>query len=1048
MKASPALVLPLLLVVLASPSRTHSAEAVRSATSQSVDHPKSARRSRTRHKAPDLRGGGYRLQIKSNAGNRPPSGPAAASAAVDTFVLARFGFDTGGTPDRQGWVRQDITSQDTFFHVDDFAGLAGYAPLEGSRSMWCGVRPSTSPKFCSWATLPGYGNAWSQFFESVPFPVRGDVTFSYKVFWDAEPCEDAGRAEYSLDGSDWLPLPISAFCQGYDGGPFTAVESMVIPTAGADSIRLRFNFSSDGAWSDQDGLWPTNGAIAVDSMTVADTTGVVDFQDFEQEPLGAFRTNDGNWRAHAGAFFGHFADLFPGTGILQEACGFNRSAAWAFFDGSPDDYGCGGHPEQAAVPFNPNKGQPWPLGFLYLSNEIWSPPIDWTRDTSGAPIPATATSAFLDFDVYRDLPLDNLIFYQWHIRSIVAGCPETRWSDDNTVFFSTNGGIDWFRHREQVGDDVLAGADEVQLALGAADMCGVWCNVFGTGVCHSHAPLFDNVRLVRVHTTGPVWGVSTGDIFQDNFSADGSRTGTVRIDIARDTTPTGPGIVPGDRAAVTVTAPVAGLDYHLSGDPTSGPAVYCHVKDLSPGKSGPAISGDLSLWPVVSAGTGWTVLRFDSVHSMSGSVVPDRYWVDLNDNLFTPGDTISYYFTARDAGGDVTAWSHLTRTTDEGGAMAVPTEVTCLPANAANGATDILYIDDFDNHGAQPFFDTAFRMLGITPDRYDVLAPSSFLGNGPGSRVVNVTEQLIGSYRKIIWNSGSFTDGTLGDGTGNPEKSDDLGMLFAFLDQHPDRPGLYISGDGVASEWFSLAGASALALRSTYMDFGLLDASHVAAGQPLAPIAVGAAGSPFDHFAGPDTLIAYGGCPSPRAFDVLGATATATPAMAYSGNPSHPAIVTQVTPNAAGDTARVALSGFSYHQIRDDDPRPPLVMDRVEHLRDILLWMENAVPLPTGGPDGPGLVNRLAQNYPNPFNPATTIRYSIREPGHVRLRVYNVAGQLVRTLANELQTPVAGGFAVTWDGRNEAGSPVSSGIYFYKLVAPGFTRTRKMVLLK
>jgi len=61
--------------------------------------------------------------------------------------------------------------------------------------------------------------------------------------------------------------------------------------------------------------------------------------------------------------------------------------------------------------------------------------------------------------------------------------------------------------------------------------------------------------------------------------------------------------------------------------------------------------------------------------------------------------------------------------------------------------------------------------------------------------------------------------------------------------------------------------------------------------------------------------------------------------------------------------------------------------------------------------------------------------------------VYNVAGQLVRTLVNDVRQPGLDHKAV-WHGRNDAGQVVSSGVYFYKLVTPGFTRTRKMVLLK
>ena len=87
-------------------------------------------------------------------------------------------------------------------------------------------------------------------------------------------------------------------------------------------------------------------------------------------------------------------------------------------------------------------------------------------------------------------------------------------------------------------------------------------------------------------------------------------------------------------------------------------------------------------------------------------------------------------------------------------------------------------------------------------------------------------------------------------------------------------------------------------------------------------------------------------------------------------------------------------------------------------------------------------------NYPNPFDTMTTIRYSVPRDGHVSLKIYNVAGQLVRTLVNKDQAPRAEGFTVRWNGRNDAGTPVSSGVYFYKLMTKNFTQTKKMVLLK
>jgi len=90
----------------------------------------------------------------------------------------------------------------------------------------------------------------------------------------------------------------------------------------------------------------------------------------------------------------------------------------------------------------------------------------------------------------------------------------------------------------------------------------------------------------------------------------------------------------------------------------------------------------------------------------------------------------------------------------------------------------------------------------------------------------------------------------------------------------------------------------------------------------------------------------------------------------------------------------------------------------------------------------------LGQNYPNPFNPSTTVAYDIPEGKEVqvRLNIYNVRGQLVRTLVNEVKSE--GSYQVQWDGSSNNGQKVSSGVYFYRLVAGEFNQTRKMVILK
>ncbi|MFQ6092235.1 MAG: choice-of-anchor D domain-containing protein [bacterium] len=92
---------------------------------------------------------------------------------------------------------------------------------------------------------------------------------------------------------------------------------------------------------------------------------------------------------------------------------------------------------------------------------------------------------------------------------------------------------------------------------------------------------------------------------------------------------------------------------------------------------------------------------------------------------------------------------------------------------------------------------------------------------------------------------------------------------------------------------------------------------------------------------------------------------------------------------------------------------------------------------------------KLCQNYPNPFNPTTSIQYSVisdQSPPHVTLKIYNLLGQEVRTLVDEVKK--AGYYSVIWDSRDDWGREVSSGIYFYYLKANSFADTKKMILIR
>jgi hypothetical protein len=136
------------------------------------------------------------------------------------------------------------------------------------------------------------------------------------------------------------------------------------------------------------------------------------------------------------------------------------------------------------------------------------------------------------------------------------------------------------------------------------------------------------------------------------------------------------------------------------------------------------------------------------------------------------------------------------------------------------------------------------------------------------------------------------------------------------------------------------------------------------------------------------------------------------------------------------------------------------VYDLSCYRNEIVQGSEIGIDAPTPS-DAPALyAGELFQNYPNPFNPATTIEFEVpglSNPGatggvptagfaFVTIAVYDVRGALVRTLASGLYAP--GRHRVVWDGRNESGARVATGVYFYRMQTNETARTKKMVLIR
>ncbi|MBI4546649.1 MAG: T9SS type A sorting domain-containing protein [Ignavibacteriae bacterium] len=107
-----------------------------------------------------------------------------------------------------------------------------------------------------------------------------------------------------------------------------------------------------------------------------------------------------------------------------------------------------------------------------------------------------------------------------------------------------------------------------------------------------------------------------------------------------------------------------------------------------------------------------------------------------------------------------------------------------------------------------------------------------------------------------------------------------------------------------------------------------------------------------------------------------------------------------------------------------------------------------------GEVEGIPTVYALSQNFPNPFNPSTTIRYELPQRSRVEIHLYNIIGQRIATLVNEEHDP--GRYTLIWNGQNNLGLQVASGVYFYRLVARDasssakstFVETKKLILLR
>ena len=978
------------------------------------------------------------------------------ASAADTYNIVRYDFEPGSW---QGWTSRDMHAQiDTFFHVDDFSGLGGgdfgyYAALEGAKSMWCGSRTGGGSYLCGWDSAPGYGNNWDQLLTSDSISFSGTLELGFKGLVHCEnPPYDKLTVEYEDEGS-WVILATYGGYQELDTS--FQVDSATV----GGSTRFRFHFVSDGAWSDEDGLYNTDGAAIIDSITVKDSGTYYNYEDFESASAGD--RSSGIWHGEASPGFGNYAAIRSGLiAVGTDPCTSNLSSQLVFFDGSTEPADQQVYPGLPITPRCLNGGG---TEAPCQSEIAISPYIDLNRHSTGnnevqdAVIPEGERyhlgGVLLYYTTYLDLPLDNLVFYNWQARSIEDGCPGPWQAPDMIYYYDTGYNFEMYDLSGYIGSP----NDTIQVGFAVIDMCDVWGGYYGTCANHTPAPWFDNVKIKRHSQLGPSWRYGWQcRLFQDTFPFQSSTSGdTCRADAALDIAPDDDEhrIDRGDSIVVEVTSPIAG---GLGTDPAyGGAAVYIHVKAEDPADAtslaGPQLVGADDGWMKYISDDGtWTKLRGDTARTGdpgSRSAAHDYYMFDLNDSLFTRGYIIEYYFSAVDLDG---VSGTLPLNAGQGGCF----EFSCLPLD---DEVDVLFVDDYHGRGSwnglvHDYWEPAFQAVitsGV-PDRYDINAPTSSLGNGLESCI---DAAALGQYyHTIIWDSGDLSSGTLS--TGSTEKTNDAQLLedwFTDIHGHNHRTNLLVMGERLVSDLYYQGATSfqANVLGCELDRYNYFDCTGgIMGGGIVYPTLEPVSGGCMD---GLDSFCLDGGCPYINKFDMLALVgANSSYALKYSAGCESETKYAAVASNdttLSGRPARAVTCAFSMMQVRDcEDNGPPA---RNEFFARVMEFFENGVnpDITEDDPEPERLVTRLHQNYPNPFNPSTVIRFGLSSRRRVTVRIFDVRGRLVETLLDQVRGP--GIYDdVRWDGTNAAGEKVASGVYFYRMRAGSYSAMKKMVLLR
>jgi hypothetical protein len=336
--------------------------------------------------------------------------------------------------------------------------------------------------------------------------------------------------------------------------------------------------------------------------------------------------------------------------------------------------------------------------------------------------------------------------------------------------------------------------------------------------------------------------------------------------------------------------------------------------------------------------------------------------------------------------------------------------------------------------------------MGVDYDMYATNGPSSGVGNGLGGRATSA--QLAG-YRTLLYNSGDLSVNLIANGDFENDASNDVGVLTNWFGQE-DKNALFTGDEFIRG--MRDGGPLTQAFLNTYLPYNWIqNAVGPLIGNQTAPLVKPIAGNGV--IVRVSDWIAYGGCLGINTFDAVEAAGSSVRIAEFTnpnGQPGQYDYAAALANTYQAENADVVYMPYDLALIFNAPGwTPPVgyegVSARAIILEDILTGFGEQGTSGAVNVDLPASVLSVS-NFPNPFNPSTTIKLNLPKAGDVSLKVFNVRGELVRTLVDGQM--VAGEHSIIWDGKTNAGSQSASGVYFYENRANGQVKINKMDLVK